>query len=101
MSIAVMPALGTSPQEASRAIRQPAASVLLHAMAAPAEPYPPANCPESAMPGSTVTDNWPGSGTILGCASPGSSAVAKTLVKQEGTAGRSRGARGDCRGAQT
>lgn len=101
MSIAVKRTLGSSPQEALLAIRQPAASVLVHAMAAPAEPYSPVAARDRLGRACTVTDNWPGPGALPGCASPGASAVVKTLVNQERQAGRSRGARGDCTGGQT
>jgi len=100
LSIAVKRTLGSYPQDACRAIRQPAACVLVHAMAAPAELYSPV-ARDRLGRACMVTDNWPDPGTLPCCASRGASAVVKTLVNQERKAGGSRGARGDCRGGQT
>jgi hypothetical protein len=79
LSIAAKRTLGSYPPEAFRAIRQPAVSVLVHAMAAPVEPYSPVAARDRLARASTVTDNWPDPGTLPGCASLGSSAVAKKL----------------------
>jgi hypothetical protein len=83
-------------------MRQPVACLLARVMAALAEWDPPAAARDRLEQALTATDNWPDLGMLPNGVSPGSSALAKTLVMHdEGKERSGRGARGDRTDGQT